>query len=161
MPRPRAWGDTVINQAMTSALQVNTDLLSDLSASDVKTAIRIIGHVVVLPNVPGNVVDGLSRIDLAIGVSAVEAFNANILPDAPASGEVPARGWLWADRLAVLHSTDANGVVNMHNPEVRFDVRSMRKVDRGILYLQMTTTLISGTFFDLSIVGRIRVLCVT
>jgi len=110
-------------------------------------------------------IDGGSVVDLAIGVSATEAFNANVVPDPGSPADTPARGWLWKDRLiAVGNSVTGPPAHDVYwGTELKADIRSMRKVDRGVLYLamQFDNTLVSGSFLPVSCIGIVRALCAT
>ncbi len=159
--RPRAWGDVIFEQALTDALQVNNDLLVTLAASDTVTVVRIIGHLTVIPNNLAGAIEGAMKIDLGIGVASKEAFDADVVPDATTAADVPARGWLWADRLVCTKQNTSGTMEDWHYPEVRFDVRAMRKIDRGVLYLQMNNNGLAGTGFTVTVVGRVRALCLT
>jgi len=41
------------------------------------------------------------------------------------------------------------------------DLRSMRRVDKGKLFLAVSSTFIAGASYNVQIVGRVRVLCLT
>ena len=103
MARSLAWGFTNINQPLTSGLRVTNDLLVDLNASDTITVARIILHLYVFPS-PGEFLIGAQSVTFGIGVASKEAFavaNSIGIPNPNASAEIPPRGWLWFDRLAV------------------------------------------------------------
>jgi len=84
------------------------------------------------------------------------------IPDPNAAGDVPIRNWLWRERLTIIVE-NAGGTEDSAKqwPEVRFDVRSMRKVDRGRLYLSVIATAQTGTFASIRLSGIIRSLCLT
>ena len=50
MPRPRAWGDRILQFNLTGTTQVNLDLLSELADADTKTVVRVVGHMTFVPN---------------------------------------------------------------------------------------------------------------
>ena len=163
MARPLAWGDTLVNVLLVSGVNMGPlNLLSTLTPSDTISSMRIVGHLVVIPeNLDTNVVFQ-QAVNLGIGVSAEEAFTANVLPDPVTPGESPARGWLWVDQLVILYSNSATfGVETYRYPEVKFDIRSSRKVDRGTLYLNGRSETLGNTAESVRLVGRIRVLCAT
>jgi len=95
----------------------------------------------------------------------VEAFNANVVPDPSEVVDFPARGWLWKETLiAVGNSVTGPPAhdVYMHT-EVSADIRSMRKVDKGILYIARDAKdfSVSGAFLPVTLVGMVRALCAT
>jgi len=162
--RPRAWGDNLIDIAMTGETQQSpVDLLSELVTSDTITVIRLVGHLSVVPNSITASTVMTCAVDLGIGVASIEAFNvAGGIPDPNAAGDVPIRNWLWRDRLVAVIE-NAGGTEDSYKqwPEVRFDLRAMRKVDRGRLYLTVVPTALVGTYGALRLVGIIRALCLT
>ena len=163
MPRRRAWADTVLGFTLASGTQSNQDLLADLPAAATVTVARILVHLWVLPDVEEGLANGIQALDVGIGVSSSEAFVAGVVPDPQTQADVPARGWLWADRIPMLHgnATGPPAVDRMVAPEVKADLGAMRKVDRGVLYMSMTNTAIQGTAAGLFIIGRVRALCLT
>jgi len=118
----------------------------------------------VLPqNLPDNTIGAVS-VDLGIGVAAEEAFNAGVVPDPDQASESPARGWLWRDRMVMVSNHITGPPVNdiFQVSEVRADIRAMRKVDRGILYMRSIARELNPTdFAPVRIVGIVRVLCAT
>ena len=164
MARPLAWGFTNIAQPLTSTLRVSSDLLLDLTSSDTITVTRIIGHLQLF-NELGQHLIGIQGVDFGIGVASVEAFavaGSAAIPDPSVSAEIPPRGWLWSDRMSMYMDegqTDADFMWTY--PEVRFDVRASRKVDRGICYLTMHSANLFGVAQTVNVVGCLGVLCMT
>ncbi len=163
MARPLAWGDTVVNVLLVSAVNMSPlDLLANLTAADTITAMRIVGHLKVIPESLDTNVVFQQAVDLGIGVSSVESFAANVLPDPNSPSESPPRGWLWTDRMVCLYSNSATFGIELYSiPEVRFDIRASRKVDRGNLFLNGASITLGNTAENVRLVGRIRVLCAT
>ena len=166
MARPRAWGTTFIDEQYNVAnTETNFNLLAELTPSDTITAMRILVHVIAVPQNLSDNIDGGTVVDMGIGVASLEAFTAGVLPNVNVAGEVPARGWLWRDRLiAVGNSVTGPPVHDVYfGTEVHADLRAMRKVDRGVLYLSTRSSdiKVSGTYLPLALVGIVRVLCAT
>ena len=161
MPRNRAWADRVLNVNLISgAASQNFNLLADAPTVDTLTAVRVILHLTCFPEI-GDHPDGIQAIHMGVGVASLEAFNVNALPDPNISTEYPARGWLWVDTGAVYQDISTAPLNRYWIAEFKMDVRAMRKIDKGILFLAMVTDLQAGLSFDLRIVGRTRVLCLT
>jgi len=161
MARPRAWADTVFANTITPT-QLNSDLLLSVQQADTITAVRIVGHLKFVADEDPTA--GLTLQSLSMGIQVVtgEALIANAVPDPNTSADTPARGWLWRDRLAEW--TDFTN--NLYQgafffPEVQFDVRSMRKVDRGKLIFTLNKIVTLGVAHDMQMIGIIRVLCLT
>ena len=155
--RPRSWSTKLISDPFaTSGVQILEDLLVILPVTTTATVVRIVGHLGITLSDPADTTVGISQLDLAIGVSAVEAFNASTVPDPNVEADVPARGWLWRERLWLSHNATVQ-----HPMEVRFDLRAMRKVDRGVLYLVSQSANTFGTYGGITLMGLVRSLILT
>ena len=159
--RHRAWADTIFGLSVVAgAAQSNNDLLANAPTIDTITAVRLIIQLEAVPTL-GTTVDGVMAFDIGVGVTSLEAFTANATPDVNSDDEYPPRGWLYIGRKLVLADSPD---VNFQTSKVAMfdvDIRSMRKVDKGKLYLSMSANQISGTSFSLVVGGRVRVLCLT
>ena len=164
MARPVAWGFTNVGQPLVTTQRVSIDLLTDLTPSDMITLDRLIVHLNLFPGL-GEFLIGVQSVYFGIGVVSVEAFavaNSVGLPNPATSDEIPPRGWLWSDKLSAFNDegqTNADFIRFM--PEVRLDFRAARKVDRGVLFLTMSSVLQFGAAFDVNVLGRIGALCLT
>ena len=159
--RRRAWADTrLAGTQLTAGTAVNVDLLADAPVLDTLTAVRIVCDLTVMYNVAATVVDSLSIVDLGIGVAAASAFAVSgALPAPQLTTEYPPRGWLYVGSKPVAQSASTDGVTNTM-ARFEFDIRSMRKIDKGTLFLTMIQAdIITGG--SMQVVGRVRVLCLT
>ena len=162
MPRNRAWGDVNFNVTIADSAQLSPiDLLVDLAASDTITVARIIGRIKILPNAANQVADSIQRVDMGIGVTAVEAFNTAGVPNPAASDEYPPRGWIWIDTAAMWLSGTVSGFMKWEMPEVHFDIRAQRRIDKGRLFFTAGNNNSTGSNQTIRLVGRIRALCLT
>jgi len=166
LARPRAWGDTLIENNFTATAQnFLVNLLADLSPSDTVTAMRLIIRFRMVPSNLSDNMSGEVRIDLGIGVAAKEAFDlgTTALPDPSVAEEVPARGWLWRSRMVATGQEEAALGYQIYDSDtLTADVRAMRKVDRGILYLRAKVREANPTdFASMRLTGIVRVLCAT
>ena len=164
MARPLAWAFTNIEQPLTSGLRVTNNLLAASPESDTITAARLLIHLTLKPSLGSQIV-GHQKVTMGIGVAAIEAFavaNSVGIPNSAVSGEVPARGWLWSDVLEVYHDEGgANVDFVWEFGELRADARASRKVDRGVLYFTMSSTVVQGAGQTINLTGRVAVLCMT
>ena len=159
MRRRRAWCDSIFNISIASATGMTAiDLLADFPDVDVKTVTRILGRVAVYQQNIDGAGSGVNAVDMAIGLGAEEAFNANVLPDPQVQAEYPTLGWLWKDRLWVVRSEPGLPQAFM---STWFDVGAQRKVDKGVLYLVAFNNLIEATGVTVRFSGIIRALCLT
>jgi len=161
MARPLAWGDTTLDILLVDGTNFTAlNLLLNVTASDTISTMRIVGKLQVVPSSLSTAVDNISVVDLGIGVTSQEAFAAQVLPD-PHANEQPPRGWLWKDRSAAVYGNNSGTIESWNYPVMRFDIRSSRKVDRGILFLNGRSAFTVGVAFSWRLVGHIRVLCAT
>ena len=164
MARRLAWGFTNVSQVFTSGLRVSNNLLLDLEGMDTITVARLVINLRAF-NELGEFLIGVQALDMGIGVASVEAFavaNSVGLPNPAVSDQIPPRGWLWSDSLTIFRdegTTNAQFIYNM--PEVRADIRAMRKVDRGVLYLTVSSNNKFGVAQGMILSGRIAALCMT
>jgi len=98
-------------------------------------------------------------LDLGIGVATVPAFNANEVPEPDISTEYPIRGWLYKTNQWMIMPGAQSGKMMM--PSWHFDIRTMRKIDKGILYVAAGNNNVSGTADTILVGGLIRALCLT
>ena len=160
MPRNRAWADTAVG-GIVGATPLIQDLLTSLTPSDTITAARLVGSIYMMGVDPESVRNGLVSIDIGIGVAAEEAFVAAVLPDPDVNAEAPARGWLYKTRSHVYEQNVGGSIQHAVPGIVMFDIRTMRKVDRGRLYITFKANLVEGTDFDIRMSGLVRALCLT
>jgi len=91
--------------------------------------------------------------DAGIGISSNEAFAALVLPDSETATDFPERGWIWREG-ALIAQPNVSQVVQLFDR----DIRSMRKIDDGDLWISITNTLNSGSPFSIVVTGYIRCL---
>ena len=162
MARPLAWSDTIMNIALVDSVAMTAvNLLANMTASDTITTMRIVGRLRLCRDNLATDVENVTHGAFGIGVAALEAFTANVLPDPEAQEDAPARGWLWRDCAIGCYAKQANQSPALDFPEYRFDIRSSRKVDRGVLYFNGRQSFIGGVAQTWRINGLIRVLCAT
>ncbi len=165
MPRPRAWGDLNLSINLAEGVRQQVDMLANLTVSDTRTVVRLIGRLVAQPNGISGQVDGSMRVDFGIGVATQEAFTAGgtSLPNPQNPGQQPARGWLQKDHM-ITTKEHATGVENEYTfiDVVRWDLRAARKVDRGVLFFTVeSSNAVGATAFDVRLTGTLRALCLT
>jgi len=148
--------------ALVTGVAQRIDLLQELTASDTITAVRLIGSLFFMPENLISQEDTAMSVAMAIGVAARDSFAAGVVPSAGIPGETPARGWMWRSRMMLYkeHATGSAGEI-MIPGEKNFDVRANRKVDRGVLYLEVITINILHTAVNTRLEGLVRALCLT
>jgi len=160
--RNRAWADLRLNgDALVVGTPITVDLLAVAPTVDTLTAVRIVGDITVSVLVGSTVVDSLSVVDLGIGVSSLEAFTVagTSLPNPADAFDYPPRGWLYVATQPVRQQAESTGVI-VQVARFVFDIRSMRKIDKGKLFMTIvnSTITVGGA---MEAVGRVRTLCLT
>jgi len=159
--RRRAWADKrLAGNSLVAGTDILLDLLSDAVVSDTLTVIRIVGDLTVQYVVDTTVSDGLSIVDVGIGVAASSGISASAFPEVTGTTEYPARGWLYVASQPVSQLvTTTTGIID-HPARFVFDLGAMRKIDRGLLMLRIANTNIT-VGGAMQVTGRVRVLCLT
>ena len=163
--RNRAWADVRIpTESLTITGSLLKNLLVDAPTVDTLTAVRIVGDLTVEFDPTSTHSDQLNIIDVGIGVASLEAFNlgTTALPASRAQDEYPPRGWLYINTQPAMNAIDAtNQAVATRAARFQFDIRSMRKIDKGILYLLIMSSAGKGSGIATLVTGRVRTLCLT
>ncbi len=165
MPRSREWADRIIKLTQSTVL-IATDLIDQEPLIDAspKTAVRLIISLDVQPDSVTSSVAWGQRLDMGIAVVSKPAFDGAVasLPDPRVNIDTPPRGWLWRTSMVVswenLNALETGPFVWPHD---RWDIRAMRKVDRGKLVLITAKTAFRGTETNVNIEGIIRTLVLT
>jgi len=163
--RRRAWSDQrFAGVSLVAGTAFESDLLENHTGpNDSLTVVRIVADVTVQYLVSTTVADSLSIVDLGIGVASASAFaTAGALPDPALDQEFPPRGWVYVASQPVTQLLDGAGGVSIVDRPARFvfDIRAMRKIDKGILFMRMiqANITVGGA---MQVTGRIRSLVLT
>ena len=160
--RARAWADTRIQySALNTGVVQLENLLLNAPTVDTLTAVRVIGDLWVMYSPNSTVVDSLSSVDLGVGVTSAEAFAAGgvSIPSPTDDTQYPPRGWLYISTQPVVQQAESTGIF-VHMAHFKWDVGSMRKIDKGVLFMviEQNDILVGGS---MRIIGRVRALCLT
>ena len=152
--RGTAWQDSLVNFDIASGAQSVSSLLGDWIPSDTRgaTLVRTILCYSLYPSTPQQ---GAAEqvLDVGIGVTGQEAFGASVVPDPNTSGDEPQLGWIYRCRH-LIHDVTVAPVPR----EINKDIRAMRKINDGELYLVINNGPVRGTAFNVRFIGIIRVL---
>ena len=163
--RNRAWADTVFTAVTLGVNGSNLDdLLVNAPTVDTLTAIRIIGDLTIEFDPTATRSDQLNVVHVGVGVTSREAFVAgvNSIPLPNAETEYPPRGWLYVATKSCMSTIDAtNQATESKAAHFEFDIRSMRKIDKGVLFLVVQSILGKGGGVTVLVSGRVRALCLT
>ena len=164
--RPRTWADRLYtDQGIASGSVFIDNLLTNAPTRDTITVARLIGKLQV-HTASTDETESSQIIDLAIGVSSVEAFNlgATALPDPNTEGDYPPRGWLYATRVYYEQTLPTGGTPTAMwrvLPVIEFDLGAMRRIDKGVLFMIVRNTSIDGAATNMRLTGRVRAMCLT
>ena len=162
MARTRAWADTIfVGGAISDKNTVVTNLLADALTNDTLTAVRIIVDLYIDHGVD-ETADLSNALHVGIGVCSVEAFGIGVtaLLRPNTQADYPPRGWLYVASARVLQHIGTGADADRSGARFQADLRSMRKIDKGILFLAVSQTAIFGAA-NVDLWGRVRVLCLT
>ncbi len=160
MPRRLAWADTrVIQDSLVAGTDIILDLLVNAPTMDTLTVVRLVVDLEAHYIITNTITDSDSIVDLGIGVTSVEAF-AGALPDPSLDTSYPPRGWLYVASKYVGQALTTSTGMFSKNAVFAADLRAMRKIDKGILFLRMANTNmnVGGA---MEVTGRVRALCMT
>ena len=162
--RHRAWADRIFTTVLVAGTGFVSNLLANAPTVDTLTAVRIIGHLEVSPDSTSES-EGSVTVDIGIGVASTEAvlIGVTALPDPTQEDEYPPRGWIYVARRRQSQSLPTGGTPTAmwrQDAIFDFDVRAMRKIDKGVLFMFVETNTIDGAG-STRIVGRVRTLCLT
>ena len=164
--RNRSWADLLLATSVAAGTVSKFDLLAAAPTSDTLTVIRIVGSLQLIGSITSEN-EYVQFVDVGIGVSSVEAFAvaaAAALPDPRTQTEYPPRGWLYLDRQRADQTVPGGGTaggVSRTLATFQFDLRAMRKIDKGTLFMVISNVDNSGTSTALVLSGRVRALCLT
>ncbi len=155
--RSKVWADTLFNVVIPNAGSSATSLMSTLDPDerlDV-TITRLIVCLYLYPETP-NEVTSIQLADLGVGIASQDAFTAGATADPNDPGDFPQAGWMYRCRHVVINnSTAAN-----RSPliVIREDLRAMRKLQRGELYLKISNINTQGAAMGIRMIGTVRAL---
>ena len=160
--RSRAWADTLLGENISAGGTALKDLLAGAPTVDTLTAIRLLIHVHVSPDL-STVTDGVQVLDVGIGVSSGEAFALGVtaLPEPQDASAYPPRGWIYVDRWVTRANNNASPIDQLLVAEIRADVRAMRRIDKGTMFMFLQSSSTAGSAYGVNVAGRVRVLCLT
>jgi len=117
------------------------------------TLIRTILCYSVMAQVP-TAARGYQMYDVGIGIASNEAFAVGVtgIPNVGTAADHPERGWVYRCRHIVQDDT----AIPMPIVNVFKDIKSQRKLDRGVLYMTAESTAGFGTALTLRFMGLTR-----
>jgi len=154
---PRVWFDNVLTTVLGIGTISNTDLLADSDPIQTRINQMTLLRTIIGLDLGRTVHDsgeGSERVSLGIGVISQEAFAATVTPDPNVQGDFPPRGWVWRSVYRTYGFAADQPAV--HSVRIDLDLRSMRKLENGVMCLTMLAETLEGSSSTVTALGIIR-----
>ncbi len=161
MRRPTTWDDRFLFETVVQDVgQVLVDLTPGFDEADKRgaTVIRMLLQLHFY-EAALNTAKGANRLTFGVGLATTEAFaiGGTAIPSVEIAADKPRLGWyMRGDVLVPFSGSDATRPVPL--VDYRADIRTMRKFERGILYMAFRNTTELGPGSSLSVRGLVRTL---
>jgi len=154
MPRATRWVDTLLAAQVATGGKFENSLATNLTGIDTTgwTLARLIFCYDLSPIIPG-VASGAQIVHVGIGVASAEAVAGDTFADPETDGDFPTGGWIYRCSHRVLDDTTP-----MHFHSYYRDLRAMRRLQRGQLFITITNSANTGTAFSMQLTGISRAL---
>ena len=158
MARHMFWADTLVNMNIASGSRLMIRLgsidevfLNSRTATVIRTIVDLWVHSATVAGAWGTSEDWYG-----IGVTPTQAFNGGVadVADPFIQDEHSTRGWL----LKSMCVSSQNGTGTPIVTHCHADIRTMRKVENGVVFLTVAHEPVSGTAFPLEVRGLVRLL---
>lgn len=159
MVRPRVWDDLHLEQSCVDGVGQVLQMVSQ-DVQDI-TAVRVVGRLFFGPQSISATDQAITRLDIGIGITSVDAFNVGItaIPDVTVGTAFPPRGWLWKTTMYTHKENNTGSIESVYVDSLDIDIRAARKLDRGIMYVTFEANDMSGTAHTTRLAGLLRTLC--
>ena len=153
MARKTWWQDRLIDVTVGAASQSTVDLLLNVSSDESRglTLTRMILALILYSDTVAGAY-GVQSVDLGIGLIDRDAASASAFPDPNSQDDAPPGNWVFRKRCVCAQN--GAGAPVLYSCEV--DLRAMRKVQEGQLTLIVNNTSVTGTAFQVHILGSAR-----
>ncbi len=154
---PRLWIDTGFDDSVAIGTPLIRSLMTGVSAADTRLSQMTLMRTIIGLDIGRTVHDsgeGSERVAVGIGIASQEAFAAGTLSDPEVNTDFPTRGWVWRGHYRTFGF--AADQPTIFTRRLDLDMRSMRKLENGEAFLQITVSAIEGVSSNNSITGLIR-----
>ena len=157
MPRQSEWKDNLFDFNLASGQGNVQSLVANFTEPDKRgmTLIRTIIHIEMFSNTVAGAY-GVQVVSAGIGVASQEAFaiGATAISDPQTESDKPTRGWVWRTQIAVSQNGTGLDLVRT----ISRDIRAVRKLENGELFIVFDSDPGVGTAFTMSVRGLVRTL---
>jgi len=152
--RDTIWVDTLFNDVLGAGTQQVHSLMGGIDPlTRGGTLTRTLVCLYAVPSPIGGAA-GMQMVNIGVGVASQEAFTAGIVADPQEENDFPQGGWVYRCRHAVIDDPTPG----YPTPLIKEDLRAMRKINRGELYLTFVSEAGQGVAFAVRLVGIVRCL---
>jgi len=155
---PRVWIDTHISQTVALSTQTPLTLMTGVTVAQSRIQQMTLLRTIIGLNVGRFAHDsgeGSERASLGIGIASQDAFaTVGALPAPQTNLDFPTRGWIW--RAAYRIYGFAADQPAVYDQRIDLDIRSMRKLENGVPFINMVVEALEGTSAAAHVVGLIR-----
>ncbi len=151
------WIDTLLSDDIAASGQLVKSLMSGVSSVQTRFDSMTLLRTIVGLDLAYTVHDageGSGVLDIGIGVTTQEAFNASVVPDPNVETDFPTRGWIYRSRYRVFGFAADQPAV--YSARVDKDIRSRRKLDNGECYIVANWSIIEGASATVKVLGLLR-----
>jgi len=157
MPGRRLWLDSNQNLTASSGGASQQTLMAGIAVSQTRFDQMTLLRTIIGIDVGYSVHDageGSQLVSIGIGVTTAEAFAASVLPDPEVEADFPVRGWIWRARYRVFgFAADQPAVFTRR---VDLDLRSQRKLENGVAFINIQNTAVEGVSSTVLMTGLVR-----
>ena len=100
--------------------------------------------------------EGSQRLSIGIGISDQEAFAAATLPDPDVATDYPRLPWIWRSQYRLFGF--AADQPTIYTRRIDLDIRSQRKLDNGVPFINGVNNNQEGVASSVEVVGIVRML---
>jgi len=150
------WRDRIINQVVVDGAHARVVLLDQSDRQEQLTVIRAIFGLTLW-----HVRDAIGEQNVSIGLGLASAEGSAIaggagVANAAVETDFPLRGWMFRSQYLL-----SGQVVDQHSVRIEKDIRAMRKMENGVLYLSINSANLLASAFDVHVTGIMRFLMKT
>jgi len=152
---PTLWVDTLLSLAVASGGLDIDQLTAEFSVEDLRMGRMTLLRTIIRADLAATVRDsgeGDQIVDLGIGIVPREAIGN--VPDPSVATDHPTRGWIWRARYRVYASAVDDQFVDPIR--IDLDLRSKRKLDNGLAFLEIQNQPNQGVATAITMSGLIR-----
>ncbi len=153
----RFWVDTTFNDDVVVGAQLLRSLMTGFSSpqtrADQMTLLRTIIGIDCARTVHDSG-EGSERVSIGIGLTSQEAFAAGVVADPETNTDFPVRGWVWRANYRVFGF--AADQPTIFTRRIDKDVRAMRKLENGEMYLVCSNAALEGVSGTVRLTGLVR-----